>query len=411
MRFYRISDDWLTSLEGDFLAKFLELLKGLDLNRLQYYPPPKIGGLPFGNELRVLRRHFNGRGAQLDASALSRFYRLFASDKDALHYRAFRQNDKLSRDEWARIVGAGNVDEWVEKKFLRTTDDEQFICQFSVVGMDNLIFLIDPMNDHGNPVECVALEEGKYSKADISDDIQPFYYAYMGLDSLQMIVNMKRYGLARGGRYLDCGPGAGGLLLYFAKYVDEAVGIDLNPRAVKLARINARLNDLWNVKTFQDDALDLGDRYGKFDLVSWNLPFLFLPDEEEDEALESFGGEMGIGICMRFLEQIPSLIRENGKACVAALAPCLNTGENVLEERLKPELSRLGLDCVFQVYQDTFAHTRDIWHFHQNAGIKKSEAVYLYLTHGTGKMHRVEAPAIRKAVDVLREKMYRRKFA
>jgi hypothetical protein len=68
-------------------------LRSLDLARLQRYPPPKLVGLKFGNETRVLRRFLQGRSSTLDASALSSWYRTFASARDRLLYRAFRQND------------------------------------------------------------------------------------------------------------------------------------------------------------------------------------------------------------------------------------------------------------------------------------------------------------------------------
>ncbi len=53
MRFYRVNEDWITHLTGDFRREILTTLRGLPLERLQKYPPPKIGGLPIGNESRV----------------------------------------------------------------------------------------------------------------------------------------------------------------------------------------------------------------------------------------------------------------------------------------------------------------------------------------------------------------------
>lgn len=409
MRIYRVNDDWLTHLDGDIRADAIKVLRGLGLERLQKYPPPKIGGLPFGNETRVLGRYLKGRSSQLDASVLSNFYRSFASDQDKLKYRAFRQNDHLTREEWASIIGEENIDKWIGNKFLRVTDEGLLVCQFSVAVLDGLLYMIDPFNDHGGPEETIALGEG-YSEKDIGGEIQTFHHTYMGQDSLQMIEVMERSDLPKGGRYLDCGPGAGGLLLYFSRIYDEAIGIDINERATKLAGINAELNNLTNIKTYHDDALNLGGRFGKFDLVSWNLPFIYLPDEFVDRSIDAFGGELGIGLCMDFIETVPELLTENGMTCVAAMSPCMMTGENVLEERLKKRLPELKLDCTLRMAQVSFARFRDIWHFHQKAGIRRFEAVYLYMTHGTGKMRKIDPPLIRQGVDLLREKMYHRKF-
>ena len=198
--------------------------------------------------------------------------------------------------------------------------------------------------------------------------------------------------------------------MYFSRIYDEAIGIDINERADKLAAINAELNNLTNIKSYHEDALNLGGRFGKFDLVSWNLPFVYLPDEFEDRSIDAFGGEMGIGVCMNFIETIPELLTENGMAYAAALAPCMMTGENVLEERLTAKLPGLKLDCTLRVAQVSFAPSPEMWDFHQKAGIRRFEAVYLYLTHGTGKIRKINPPIVRQAVDLLREKMYHRKF-
>jgi hypothetical protein len=407
MRIYRVNDDWLTHLDGGVRADAIKLIQGLGIERLQKYPPPKLGGLPFGNETRVLARFLKGRSSQMDFSILSNFYRSLASNEDQLKYRAFRQNDRLTREEWASIIGEENIDKWVDNKFLRVIEGN-LVCQFSVAVLDGLLYMIDPFNDHGGPEVTVALGDG--TEKDLVGDVQIFHHTYMGQDTLQMIEVMERNELPQNGRYLDCGPGAGGLLLYFSRRFDEAIGIDINERAAKLAGINAELNKLTNIKSYHDDALNLGGRFGKFDLVSWNLPFVYLPDEFEDRSIDAFGGEMGIAMCLNFIDTVPELLTENGMACVAAMSPCMVTGENVLEERLKARLPDLKLDCTLRMAQASFARYPEIWDFHKKAGIRRFEAVYLYLSHGTGKIHKINPPITRQAVDLLREKLYHRKF-
>src|SRR4029079_17530319 len=112
-----------------------------------------------------------------------------------------------------------------------------------------------------------------------------------------------------------------------------------------------------------------------------------------------------------FIKSVPGLITDKGLACVAALAPILKTGENVLEARLRTMLPGLELDCTIRVIQSSLAPMRELWDFHQAAGIRKSESVYLYLSPGAGSLRRIEPPATRKTLDALREKMYQRKFS
>ncbi|HEV7643600.1 MAG TPA: methyltransferase domain-containing protein [Pyrinomonadaceae bacterium] len=421
MRYYRPSEDWITNLEGPHREPFAATLRGLGLERLQKYPPPKLGGLPLGNETRILKRYLKGESSQLDASALSSFYLRSASARDKLLYSAFRRNDHLSREQWADIIGAERVDKWLRHKFLRETlsseGEGKFVCKFSIVVLDGLLMLVDPLNDHGNQHETVMLPED-FLPAENDNDVAPFNHTYIGLDSLRQIEIMAESDLPVSGgnlgSYLDCGVGAGAILLSITKKArgfNASIGVDINPRAAMLAQFNAELNNLTNVRVYGDDALKLGGRYGKFDLVSWNLPFLFFPEEYADSAVDAFGGEMGIGLCLDFIETVPGLLTENGVTCIAALSPILNSGENVLETKLKERLGRLRLDCTVRVAQVSLAHNREMWHFHQSHNIRKFESVYLFLRPGGGKLKRIEAGVTRRALDVIREKMYRRKFS
>lgn len=407
MRFYRIQEDWLTHFDGEFREQILRDLRGLDLARLQKYPPPKLSGLPFGNETRILSRFLKGQSSQLDASALSSAYRAFMPSDEKLLYHAFRMNDPLSENQWSNIIGAENIDAWIENKCLKRNEDGSLWAQFSVASIDGLVFCVEPIKDHGRTWEPDFLVEKPVEK---DSTIAPFYHTYMGLDSLRMIEDMDRVPLPSSGRYLDCGPGSGSLLLYFGRRFDESIGIDLNPRAAKLAQFNADLNNISNCKTYCDNAIELENKYGKFDLVSWNLPFIFLPDEHKDTTVDAFGGEMGIGLCLDFVEVLPELLKDNGMAFVAAMSPILDSGDNVLEARLAERLARLRLDCTVHVSQVSFSHDRDLWEFHRSHKIKKFEAVYLELRSGSGKIDRVEAPLLRRGIDTLREKLYMRKF-
>src|ERR1044072_3742963 len=408
MRYYRPSEDWIANLEGPHREPFAATLRGLGLERLQKYPPPKIGGLPMGNETRILKRYLKGESSQLDSSALSSLYLSFASKKDKLLYRAFRRSDHLSRAEWGEIIDANRVDKWLKHKFLRETGEGKFVCRFSIVGLDGLLLLVDPLNDHGGGHETVMLPEDFVPSPD-DKDIAQFNHTYIGLDSLRQIEIMAGGDRRVGGWYLDCGVGPGAILLSITKKArgfGEAIGIDINPRAAMLAQFNAELNNLENVRVYEDDALRLDGRYGKFDLVSWNLPFLFFPEEYADSAVDAFGGEMGIGLCLDLIETVPGLRSENGDTCIAALSPILNSGENVLETKLKERLGRLGLDCTIRVAQVSLAHNREMWDFDQSHDIRKFESVYLFLRHGSGKLNRIEAGAARKMIDAMREKMY-----
>ena len=411
MNYHRYSEDWITHLTGEYRSEALRVLRSLSLEKLQKFPPPKIGGLPVGNETRVLKRYVKGESSQLDASALSSVYRMFASPREKLLNQAFRETKHLSRESWIEVLGdEATFQKWGENNLLRKTKENNFVCRFCIVALGDLIFAVDPLNDHGNPHESVIIPKEELPEV-LDEDIKEFNHTYIGLDSLRMIEIMEENSFPAHGRYLDCGQGAGAILLYFARKFDEAIGIEINIRSTKLADFNIELNQLKNCSVYQDNALELKDKYGKFDLISWNLPFIFAPSKYKDEAIDSYGGEMGIGLCLDFIKTVPGILQENGVACIAALSPILNNGDNVLEKRLGEILPQLKLDCSVVIAQISLAHSRELWDFHQSHGIRKFESVYLYLTNGQGIIKRVEAPATRIALDAIREKMYQRKFA
>ena len=272
---------------------------------------------------------------------------------------------------------------------------------FCVVSLDSSLFLVDPLNDHRSPV-TEPIDAGSPSEV--------FHHTYIGQDTLRMIEAISRRLSSRGGRYLDCGVGAGGILLTLAGAFDEAIGMDINPRAVSLSDFNARLNGLDHVRCIEGDALQPADELGRFDLVTWNAPFIFMPDEHALTTIDGYGGELGVGLCLDFIEILPTLLDANGQAFVAAMSPILDSGENVLRARLRERASGLGLDIEISASQSSWAHNAELWRFHRSRSIDRFDAVYLHLRRGRGRVEYTAAPVGNRAVDVLRGRRYARLY-
>ena len=91
---------------------------------------------------------------------------------------------------------------------------------------------------------------------------------------------------------LDLCTGSGSLALLAAGHAGRVVGVDLNRRALRLARVNAALNGIAGVEWRHGDLFEpVGDE--QFDLVIANPPFIVSPGREflfrdggrEDDAL------------------------------------------------------------------------------------------------------------------------------
>jgi release factor glutamine methyltransferase len=91
-----------------------------------------------------------------------------------------------------------------------------------------------------------------------------------------------------GADVLDMGTGTGICALFAARIARRVVAVDINPAAVRCARINALLNDLETRIDFRE-----GDLFGpvageRFDVVLFNPPFLLgTPKDDRDAAWRS----------------------------------------------------------------------------------------------------------------------------
>jgi radical SAM protein with 4Fe4S-binding SPASM domain len=123
---------------------------------------------------------------------------------------------------------------------------------------------------------------------------------------------------------------------------DEVIGVDTNPRAIALARLNARLNGVDNV-AFQEADFSEHPK-DVFDLVVSNPPFLYLPrplPEGPDPA--SDGGRLGIGVPRRVFSRLDALLGKDGEARVLTSLP-RSSQRRVLEDWMRRNLVSRGFD-------------------------------------------------------------------
>ena len=93
---------------------------------------------------------------------------------------------------------------------------------------------------------------------------------------------------------LEIGVGTGLISIACAKRgAKRVVGVDINPYAVKLAKENAKLNNV-NITFFESDLFENVE--GEFDVILFNPPYL---PTSEDDKIDSYlnyafdGGENG----------------------------------------------------------------------------------------------------------------------
>jgi SAM-dependent methyltransferase len=179
--------------------------------------------------------------------------------------------DPLSRRDLADLVAAGLLD----------YRDDGVICALRARVVQGLVIFSDP---------------------DLPEMCRPELY----LDPLweaPLLARLLTPGQVASGFDMGCGSGLLSLLL--AERCDLVEGVDVNPRAVAIARVNAALNGIRNVRFYESDLFSsAGQR--RFDRIVFNSP-TFHEQGEFHSLLQS-----GESILKRFFEQLPGHLTAAG---------------------------------------------------------------------------------------------------
>lgn len=365
--------DWSEQLAAPDAA----LLRRLPLARLARIPPRKRGGLPLGHELRILGRFLVGGTSSLDPSALTSLYVALLGERQRLLFRALVLREAVAEAGWRELLGDA-AREWRERGLLAAEGDA-LRCRFAVVPVADQLFAVDPQ------------EQAFAGKV------------HIGQDSLNLLRFVARRLPPPGSRVLDVGTGSGILLCGVAREA-AAVAVDVNPRAVQVARFNAELNGLAGARVEERDVFAPW-RVEPFDRVIWNAPFVFFPESERERNLDGYGGELGIAVTLRFLDRLPELLAGAGRAFVMTAAPILRDGENRLESELRARCARHRLDA--QVHAGPSFWIPRLAEFHAAHAIDRFEGAILELRHGGGTVTRREPGAVQRISSAGRGWLYR----
>ncbi len=111
-----------------------------------------------------------------------------------------------------------------------------------------------------------------------------------------------------GEKVLEMGSGTGLISVHLAKAGAQMTAADVNPRAVECTRANAARNGVKVSTLISDLFSNITDR---FDLILFNPPYLAV-DEEGDLEKAWSGGESGVKVLSRFLNEVPPFLSPNG---------------------------------------------------------------------------------------------------
>jgi SAM-dependent methyltransferase len=143
---------------------------------------------------------------------------------------------------------------------------------------------------------------------------------------------------------LDVGCGPGSLALTAAlRGASHVVGTDINPRAIDVARFNARLNGLdYRAEFYVGDLVEpVGG--AQFPLVVSQPPYVVHPPQAE-AVTYLHGGPTGEELTLRLLEHLPHVLEPGGRALV--LMEAVVRPHEPLHARLRPMLGDAPIDLL-----------------------------------------------------------------
>ena len=157
-------------------------------------------------------------------------------------------------------------------------------------------------------------------------------------DSILLIESLD---VVPGEKVLEVGCGSGVVSIHCAKNGCDVTAVDVNPRAVELARRNAGANGA-DIPVFESDVY--GNVDGVFDTIVFNLPYL--PVDEEGLLAKAWsGGPDGLGPLPRLLEGAPDHLIPGGRVVVVVSSL---TEPRALEEALEGyEVRTIGEQRLF----------------------------------------------------------------
>jgi len=246
------------------------------------------------------------------------------------------------RDRWERLFGAPLVERLVAAGALTPAGDG-YRSQLRFVPVYGRLFVAD------GPDQSVPL------------------MVWLGKDTMHLLkVVRDRLRGMRFGRGLEVGSGSGLLTIELADYCDQAIGVDINPRAVALGEINARINEVGNVDFRLSDVF--GAVPEPLDLVIGNVPYVFVPPEMRDTSLHSHGGEdYGVDLQLRVLRELDQKLTPDGMALFLCMSPVVN-GIDVLPDRMRARFQPLSLHFEFEPLFNKSAP--NLLDYHDAAGIQ-----------------------------------------
>lgn len=283
-------------------------LKENGYDRIQYLPSRQ--SLAVGKEFYVLRSFFYQKAPCLfHSTCFYTLYHFIFRKKYPQLYRLYKicfMNESADKGSLLELFSEDEVDNFIKNGIIKWKGQE-YKFNFRFIPYENL-FLV--------------------AKADMKDP----EYAHLNYDSVTFSEFLRNMKLGRSlKRALEIGCGAGLISTEIAKIANDVDAVDINPHAVKVMDINAKLNNISNITAFVSDCYR--DIKEKYNLIVSDPPFEVMPEEEKG-VLHRYGGLLGTEIALKIFAGLDEHLTDDGEAVIFTNSYIRNFKVNSLKDAL-----------------------------------------------------------------------------
>ena len=155
---------------------------------------------------------------------------------------------------------------------------------------------------------------------------------------------------------LDMGTGTGIIALEMARKGADVTAADINPEALEEAKRNAKIQSIKNIEFIQTDLFENIEE--TYDIITFNPPYLPKKEGQETKEKEWYGGETGVEITRKFIQNTHRYLGENG----AYLTITSNNSQKNLrnnENITKLKQKKIFYETLYLISNQTTKHFKE----------------------------------------------------
>jgi len=276
----------------------------------------------------------------------------------AILFRLFFLNSNLTTYELKSVFTVDEIESLLESKVIIKKGRRSFQSSMMIFPYDKFFFASDFYST------SLYSNKQKIEYDEVNSVAQSSIDLWMSLPKKKV------------GSVLDIGTGCGVLSILISQYCTQCIGVDINPRAIMYAKINAKFNNITNVYFIQSDLFkSIKER--AFDLILSNPPYQ-IPFSNK---MFRDAKQIGTSILSRIVKNIPLYLKNNGSAFI--ITEYASSANRLLKSELQKWLNDSFRIFFILKYEYSLHHYVYAYTIHTEKNIrsyaKKALQMYQYL--------------------------------